>query len=109
MIVFLRYLNKLKNSKNLSPDGFSPFVLRLLCPGLCYPLARFFEFCLGHEFVPPSWKRAFISPLFKLGSRSDPLNYRPISHTRIMCRVMERCISDSINSYLATNNLLSLT
>ena len=103
------HLKKLKNSKNVSPDGFSPFTLKLLGSGLCYPLSRLFEFCLGHEFVPPSWKLSFISPLFKQGSRSDPHNFRPISNTSIMCRVMERCISDSITAYLNTHNLLSKT
>ena len=35
--------------------------------------------------LPLDLQRAIISPIFKEGNRSDPLNYRPVSLTSILC------------------------
>ncbi len=35
------------------------------------------------------WKEAWVAPIFKMGARNDPLNYRPVSLTCIICKLME--------------------
>ncbi len=37
-----------------------------------------------------------MAPVFKKGDRSDPANYRPISLTCILCKIMEHIVSSSI-------------
>ena len=59
----------------------------------------------GH--IPLVWKTAFVCPVFKKGSRKQPSNYRPISQTCILCKVMESIISSSMISFLRTHNLIS--
>ena len=54
------------------------------------------------------WNIARIAPLFKkIGSRSDPSNYRPISITPVVAKVFERIIYDQLYHYLNENHLLS--
>lgn len=38
------------------------------------------------------WIGALILPLFKNANRSEPCNYRPVSLTSVVCKVMERIV-----------------
>src|SRR6218665_3610474 len=49
---------------------------------------------------------ALIVPLFKKGNRSDPGNYRPISITSVVCKVMERIVKDSVVEHLNEYNVI---
>ena len=42
-----------------------------------------------------------------VGLRNDPTNYRPISLTSIICKVLERIIYSHIMSNLECNNVLN--
>ena len=53
------------------------------------------------------WKDANVSPIFKKGEKSNPGNYRPISLTSIVCKLMESIIRDEIMKHLTENELLS--
>jgi hypothetical protein len=43
-------------------------------------------------------EKSVIVPVFKKGSKSLPKNYRPISLTSTICRVMEKMICDAVRS-----------
>ena len=47
-----------------------------------------------------NWKRGNITPIFKSGSKMTPGNYRPVSLTCIVCKLMESIIRDNIISHL---------
>ena len=53
------------------------------------------------------WKRANISPIYKKGCRSEPLNYRPISLTSVACKILERIIKKQLVLHLESGNLMS--
>ena len=44
--------------------------------------------------IPNDWKTAEVVALFKKGSRSEPSNYRPVSLTSVICKVLESLIRD---------------
>ena len=56
--------------------------------------------------VPPDWRKANISPIPKKGKVTDSLNYRPVSLTSILCKVMERIIWEGIVQHRAPRNEL---
>jgi hypothetical protein len=56
--------------------------------------------------LPDEWLQSFSTPLFKKGKASDPTNYRPISLTATMCKIMEVIIKDQLVSYLGDTGLI---
>ena len=56
--------------------------------------------------VPADWKDAGVTPLFKKGKKSEPKNYRPISLTSLVCKILESLIKDSIVCHLSKFSLI---
>ena len=56
--------------------------------------------------VPEDWRIANVVPLFKKGSRDNPGNYRLVSLTSVVDKVLERIIRDRIYNHLERNNLI---
>ena len=48
-----------------------------------------------------------ITAIFKNGDREVPGNYRPISLTSVVCKVLESFIRGHIVDYMETNHLFS--
>ena len=59
--------------------------------------------------MPDEWKLANVTPIFKKGSKSLPCNYRPISLTSVVCKMLETLIRDKLVNHLEENNLLKNT
>ena len=64
-----------------------------------------FTSCLAEGVVPADWTRANVTPIFKSGAKGVPGNYRPVSLTCIVCKVMESVLRDAIVDFLAQNEL----
>ena len=47
-----------------------------------------------------------ILPIFKKGKKCDAGNYRPVSLTSHVCKILESIIKDSIINHINVNNLL---
>ena len=56
--------------------------------------------------IPPIWKLASVTPIFKKGSPSDPSNYRPISLTCISSKLMEAGIKDHLLAHMKNSGAL---
>ena len=76
-------------------------MLKLLSNEVCRPLYIIFNSSL----LPKIWKKSIITPIFKKGEPLHSNNYRPISITCVMCRVLEHIISKQLILYLKSNNL----
>ena len=63
-----------------------------------------FNLSLEEGIVPLEWKEANIIPLFKKGSRNKSENYRPVSLTSVICKLLERLIKDH---FLVKNKLIN--
>ena len=84
--------SKIKNMKeNKSPvvDGISPKILKETAEQISTPLAHVFNMSLQEGIVPLEWKEANIVPLFKKGSRNKSVNYRPVSLTSVICKLLD--------------------
>jgi hypothetical protein len=56
--------------------------------------------------IPKDWKTANVTPIFKKGIRASVCNYRPVSLTSQVSKIMETLIRDAIVDHLERNNLL---
>ena len=96
----------LKKDSAGGPDGINPQVLIETAEEICVPLKFIFQKSLDTGMVPHDWRTANITPVFKKGSKSEPGNYRPISLTSSICKVMERVLKGGIINHLDKNNLI---
>lgn len=75
---------------------------------LCVPLTHLFNISLKSGSVPTEWKRAHITPLFKKGNKKLAENYRPVSLTPTVCKLMESIIKRKLMLHMESNNLFSV-
>jgi len=80
--------------KSPGPDSIHPKMLYELRNELSKPLTKIFKLSVSSRIVPQDWKEAFVSPLFKKGSKAKPENYRPVSLTSIVGKILESIIKD---------------
>lgn len=102
-----RKLKGLDSTKANGPDGVSPLVLKECSEVLCAPILDIFKSSLDSGSVPDDWRRANISPIHKKGSKMEPLNYRPVSLTSVISKVIESIIREKIVQHLNDNNLIT--
>jgi hypothetical protein len=57
--------------------------------------------------LPSDWKLANITALYKKGKKTAPTNYRPISLTSVVCKVLESILCDALMEHLNGNHLLT--
>ena len=102
----LKLLQNLKPHKAAGPDDIKPIVLKQLAPQIAPILTTIFQKSLEHAAVPSQWRNAFVTPIYKKGSRYDTSKYSPISLTCICCKLLEHIIVSSIMQHSNANNIL---
>ena len=101
-------LSKLPCKYSSGPDNIPTVFLKNLHSVIALPLSLIFQNSLNVGRLPNIWKSANIVPVYKgNGSRFSVENYRPISLTSTVCKVMEGIIYDKIYKHLSNHNLLS--
>ena len=99
----------MKNNKSPGVDGILP-KLQMETVGLqqiSIPLVSVFNLSLKEGVVPFEWKEANIIPLFKKGSRNKPEDYRPVSLTSVICKLLERLIKHHMVDFIVRHKLLN--
>lgn len=102
----LERIKKLCTSKSPGPDGFLPKLLKEVAEQVAPHLVAIFNQSLRSGSVPRDWKEANVTPIFKKGDRANPGNYRPISLTSVVGKMLEGIIVDAIVEFLERNKLL---
>ena len=100
-------IRDMKENKSPGVDGIPPKLLLEIVEQISIPLATVFNLSIEERVVPLEWKEANIIPLFKKGSRSKSENYRPVSLTLVVCKLLERLIKDHLVDFLVKNNLIN--
>ena len=100
-------LQNLDPSKAQGPDGIPSKVLKELSEELSQPLSSLFNLSIETGVVPEDWRTANVVAIFKKGTKSDPGNYRPVSLTCIISKVLESLIRDDLVKYMTENELYS--
>jgi len=73
-------------------DQLPAWFLRVGAPYFYEPVTRLFNLSLKTSTVPKQWKQASIRPIPKISSPTQPADFRPISITPVLTRLMERTV-----------------
>ena len=87
------------------PDGVPAIVFKECAEALSEPLMILFNSFFDCHYIPDILKRAAIVS----GEGSNPINYRPISLTRILMKILERIVRKQVVQFLTDNNFLNST
>lgn len=101
-------LRRLKPNKSPGPDNIHPRLLKELADVLALPISLLFQKSLESKQLPQDWKSANVTPIFKKGNKGDSKNYRPVSLTSIICKMMENLVRKQLLDHLMTNDLISV-
>jgi hypothetical protein len=65
-------------------------------------LMRLFNTSINNSRVPDDWKSAIVVPIYKAGDKGDVNNYRPVSLTSVVCKIIEHLVGQYIRNVLET-------
>ena len=102
----LKLLKNLKPGKAAGPDRLKPILLKELCEEIAPIIQVIFERSIQTGKLPAEWCRAQVSPIFKKGDKTSAANYRPISLTCILCKVLEHIMASHLVKHFDKHDLL---
>lgn len=102
-----KLLDNIVTSKATGPDNIPNRVLKEcsseLAPGIC----ELFQRSIDTGCIPDDWTNANVAPLFKKGDRHQASNYRPVSLTSVLSKLLEHIVCKHMLNYFDKNNILT--
>ena len=102
----LKKIEALNPDKACGPDNIRARTLCELAAELSAPITIIFNKCLAECAVPCDWKLSNVTAIFKKADKTDAGNYRPISLTCLLCRILESIIRDEVLLHLRKYELI---
>ena len=104
----LNLLQNIKTFKASGPDGIQSKFLKETSQEILPVLRILFEASLHQGVIPDDWRSAMITPIYKPGKtdRSKAENYRPVSLTSVVCKLLEHVIYSNIMGHFEKNHIL---
>ena len=100
-------LDALLINKSLGPDGLSARVLKEMSDVIAVPVHILFKNSLQTGSIPKIWKTANITAIYKKGDKKFAGNYRPVSLTCIICKLLEKIVRESMVNHMKKYDLFS--
>ena len=102
----LKLLKNLKPGKAAGPDKLKPLLLKELRDEIAPIIKVIFDKSLQTGTLPTEWLTANVMPVFEKGDKSLAANYRPISLTCILCKVLEHILVSNIVKHLDAQEIM---
>ena len=100
----LRTIKTLNPNKPLGPTSIPAWALKDGAYQLAEPLTFLINSFIRENKFPSDLKKAHVVPLFKKDDPLKPENYRPISLTSSLSKLIEKLLQEPINVYLSGKN-----
>jgi len=98
-------IDKLSCSSASGPDGVPAVLLKKCKSTLSNPLVSLYKCCIEQGITPALLKQSHIVPIFKSGHQGLAVNYRPISLTSHIVKILEKVVRNQISRFLESNKL----
>ena len=95
-----------RKKKNSQKNSLNPYIVHKCASSFTTPISKIFQQSFESGQLLEFWLEANVTPLFKKGSRLERSNYRPVSLTSTICKILESIIRDSVMKYLQLNKLI---
>ena len=102
-----KLLQQLSADKACGPDGLHPCLLKELSSEISGAICVLFNLSIATGRIPAEWKKAEVKPIFKKGSRHSAENYRPVSLTSILCKVLESLVRKVVMDHRTDSDILA--
>ena len=108
LLILMEYLNfwQISTLIKLLDQTIKSIILKELRLEIAPVICLLFEKSLKTGQLPSEWIKAQVCPLYKKGDKTDPANYRLISLTCILCKVMEHVIASNISRHITQHNIV---
>ena len=100
-------IGELDTTKASGPDNIHSRILKEGVESISIALDKLYTRSLEYGEIPDDWKRANVVPIFKKGSKEDPNNFRPVSLTPVVCKILEKIVKKGICQHLEREGLIS--
>ena len=90
------------------PDGIPAKMIKEANSSFSSMLNNILQCSIDSGDIPGILKMAFVTPIHKGDSRSEPANFRPVSLTSHLIKTLERVVRRELVSYLETNQLMDV-
>ena len=102
-----KLLNKINPHKATGPDEIPTRLLKEASYEIAPIITLLFQASLKQGTLPKDWLKANMVPAFKKGDRGKPENYRPISLTSVLCKIMEHIVHSQIMKHFENYSILT--
>ena len=102
-----KLLENVNINKAVGPDKIPNQILKECATELAPAVMCLFQRSLDSGTLPDDWTNANVSPIFKKGDRHRAENYRPVSLTSVLSKLLEHIVCRSIMCHLERNNILT--
>ena len=102
-----KLLRDIKEHKAPGPDSIPNLVLKKCSHNLAPAVTCLFQKSLDSEKLPKDWTDANVSPIFKKGDRHIPANYRPVSLTSVLSKLLEHIICHAMHAHFDQHHVLT--
>ena len=101
-------LTRLNPNKTPGVDQIYSVMLKNLANELAIPLSHIFKIkcSMATGIVPGDWRIANVAVIHKKGPKKECGNYRPVSLTSQVSKVLETLVGDTILDHLYSNKLI---
>ncbi len=99
-------LSTLDTAKSSGPGGFHPLTFQVLADFLAEPITALANKSLQSGEVPQDWRQAIICPIFKKVDPEDAVNYRPVSITSVLCKILQKLLNKALLLFLTETRFL---